>query len=1212
MSNNALAFQRKGLRLTLLCLAVGLGLVSSSWRSAVSLAAPLRQSNQISFGQSFSPNSIAVGAVSTVVFTISNNGSQPASDLAFTDNLPAGVTVAAAAGASTTCDGATLSAVAGASTVTLSGARLGSGQSCTVSVNVTASNAGSFVNTTGDLTSSLGNSGTSSATLTADANRPTFTKTFAPATIGVNQISRLSFIIDNSAGASAASAVTFVDNLPTGMVVATPPNATIDSTANCSWVINNLVLSAATLTATAGSSTVSFSGYVPTGSVCSFSVDVTANLVGSLENTTNSLSTSFGASGKAGAVLEVTRSLLGILFTDDPAAPGAQTTLEFTLSNFDRSGSLTDIAFTNDLDAALSGLTAVGLPLTNPCGTGSQISGTSTLTFSGGNLSPEATCTFSVTLQVPSAAAASVYTNTTSAVTAQLDGSPVNAVAATDRLVVSALPQLTKTAVPAIVQAGASVDVVYTITNTDQLTTASSIAFTDNLSDLLPGAIPSLPSNGYCGPSSMISASNNNGVITLNVANASLDAATSCSFAVTFTVPSSARNGAYSSTTSSISAVIGGESVTGHAATGGLTVVAAPFLSKTFLENPVSAGDTVALQYTLSHDENATADATDITFTDDLDAALTGLVSTSPTQNNVCGTGSQLSGTSSLTLTGGSLAPGSTCSFSVTLQVPTGAAAGTYASASGDVTATLDKETVTGPGATVDLEVGSVVFTKRFTDSPTVPGATTALVFTITNNSPASSITSMSFTDSLSGVLSGLAASGLPVTDVCGAGSTIAGTSTLTFSGGSLAPGSSCTFTVTVQIPTSAAAGEYTNLTSQLSGTLEASPFQVDPADDTLQIVDVLSFSKEFLDDPVPAGSTVVLSFTITNSHPSAQATGLTFTDDLDAALTGLMATGLPANDVCGTGSQLSGTDLLTLSGGVLAANSSCTFSVTLQVPAGATPGAYPNTTSTVTATLGGSPYVGPPASESLFVSGAPTLTKSFPTNPVGAGDIATMRFELTNNSAVSPATGIGFTDNLSLFISGASIASLPAAGFCGPGSVATATLVIGELVLNVTGASLPAGGSCTFDVGVTIQPGTPTGSYLNTTSIVSASATGQAASATLDVVAAPRLQKEFTDDPTLPGGTVTLQFTVENDENSPATAVDIAFTDDLDATLTGLVATGLPANDICGVGSTLSGTSTLTFTGGTLAPGTTCTFSVTLQVPAGALPGNYPNLTSD
>ncbi|MEZ4833343.1 MAG: hypothetical protein R2873_15400 [Caldilineaceae bacterium] len=766
MSNNALAFQRKGLRLTLLCLAVGLGLVSSSWRSAVSLAAPLRQSNQISFGQSFSPNSIAVGAVSTVVFTISNNGSQPASDLAFTDNLPAGVTVAAAAGASTTCDGATLSAVAGASTVTLSGARLGSGQSCTVSVNVTASNAGSFVNTTGDLTSSLGNSGTSSATLTADANRPTFTKTFAPATIGVNQISRLSFVIDNSAGASAASAVTFVDNLPTGMVVATPPNATIDSTANCSWVINNLVLSAATLTATAGSSTVSFSGYVPTGSVCSFSVDVTANLVGSLENTTNSLSTSFGASGKAGAVLEVTRSLLGILFTDDPAAPGAQTTLEFTLSNFDRSGSLTDIAFTNDLDAALSGLTAVGLPLTNPCGTGSQISGTSTLTFSGGNLSPEATCTFSVTLQVPSAAAASVYTNTTSAVTAQLDGSPINAVAATDRLVVSALPQLTKTAVPAIVQAGASVDVVYTITNTDQLTTASSIAFTDNLSDLLPGAIPSLPSNGYCGPSSMISASNNNGVITLNVANASLDAATSCSFAVTFTVPSSARNGAYSSTTSSISAVIGGESVTGHAATGGLTVVAAPFLSKTFLENPVSAGDTVALQYTLSHDENATADATDITFTDDLDAALTGLVSTSPTQNNVCGTGSQLSGTSSLTLTGGSLAPGSTCSFSVTLQVPTGAAAGTYASASGDVIATLDKETVTGPGATVDLEVGSVVFTKRFTDSPTVPGATTALVFTITNNSPASSITNMAFTDSLSNVLSGMAASGLPVTDV--------------------------------------------------------------------------------------------------------------------------------------------------------------------------------------------------------------------------------------------------------------------------------------------------------------------------------------------------------------------------------------------------------------------------------------------------------------
>mgnify|MGYP003343224681 CR=1 FL=1 len=68
---------------------------------------------------------------------------------------------------------------------------------------------------------------------------------------------------------------------------------------------------------------------------------------------------------------------------------------------------------------------------------------------------------------------------------------------------------------------------------------------------------------------------------------------------------------------------------------------------------------------------------------------------------------------------------------------------------------------------------------------------------------------------------------------------------------------------------------------------------------------------------------------------------------------------------------------------------------------------------------------------------------------------------------------------------------------------------------------------------------------------------------------------------------------------------------DDLDAALSGLVATGLPANDVCGAGSQLSGTSVLTFTGGTLAPGGICTFSATVQVPVGAVAGVYTNTTS-
>ena len=77
-------------------------------------------------------------------------------------------------------------------------------------------------------------------------------------------------------------------------------------------------------------------------------------------------------------------------------------------------------------------------------------------------------------------------------------------------------------------------------------------------------------------------------------------------------------------------------------------------------------------------------------------------------------------------------------------------------------------------------------------------------------------------------------------------------------------------------------------------------------------------------------------------------------------------------------------------------------------------------------------------------------------------------------------------------------------------------------------------------------------------------------------------LSKTFTDDPVLPGGTVTVEYTLTNLD--PLNAVsNIAFTNDFDALLPGLQATGLPMA-VCG--GTVSGTGLLSFTGGSLAAG--------------------------
>ena len=122
-------------------------------------------------------------------------------------------------------------------------------------------------------------------------------------------------------------------------------------------------------------------------------------------------------------------------FIDDPVRPGGEVTLEFTIVNQSISQSVTDIAFFDDLDSALLGLTAIGLPPV-PCGAGSSVVGTDEIALTGGELEPEESCTFEVILDVPENADPGTYTNTTS--TVMITGVPV-ADPATDDLEVTSV-----------------------------------------------------------------------------------------------------------------------------------------------------------------------------------------------------------------------------------------------------------------------------------------------------------------------------------------------------------------------------------------------------------------------------------------------------------------------------------------------------------------------------------------------------------------------------------------------------------------------------------------------------------------------------------------------------------------------------------------------------------------------------------------------------
>jgi len=348
-------------------------------------------------------------------------------------------------------------------------------------------------------------------------------------------------------------------------------------------------------------------------------------------------------------------------------------------------------------------------------------------------------------------------------------------------------------------------------------------------------------------------------------------------------------------------------------------------------------------------------------------------------------------------------------------------------------------------------------FKKSFTDDPVLPGDTVTLEFMIQNTDD-SPVTAITFTDDLNAALSGLQAFGLPMYDICGAGSSISDTSFLTLTGGTLPAGGSCTFSVTLQVPMGANPGTYPNTTSSLWGDLGGTAVTGGPATDDLTIT-ALKFSKSF-DGPTVPGGAPTLSFTIENTSSTETVTGLSFTDNLAAALSGLTAVAPLQVNPCGTGSTLAGTSSLTMTDGNLLAGESCTFSVTLQVPAGALPGSYPNTTSPLF--LEGIPMA-KPATADLTVEPPPVFSKAFTPDTIANGGISTLTFTIDNTASALTATDLAFTDTLPAAVLVADPSN--ASPTCSGGSL---TAGAGSGTITYSGGSVPAGASCTIQVDVT------------------------------------------------------------------------------------------------------------------------------------------------
>jgi len=1144
------------------------------------MTSPLSAQNPVpDFSIQFSPSTIGIGSTTQLTYSITNNTGTPIRNLSFENVLPAGLALANAANPKTTCAGASITLIApnNGNTVQFSGAGIGAFSTCTVTVNVVGTALGTHTNITGDLLSDAGNSGTAMANLNVVDTVPGFSKSFSPASIDYNGISTLTFTLDYSQGSGNVFSLTFSDILPDGLVIASPSNATT----NCTGASVNAVPGGSVITM--------FSGFMTGGEVCTVSVDVTSIAPGEKVNVSQALNGSTGQSGFATAVLDVgPRPAFTKTFLDDAVLPGSVVDLQFSITNLDRRNGVTGVSFTDDLNAFIPGATALDLPSNGVCGSGALLSGNSEIVLSGGELGPGETCVFNVAVMIPAGATPGTYTNTTSELTN--DGGFM-ADPASGRLTVLGGVSLEMAFLDSTVANGGMTTLEWTVTNLNASSSANDISFLLITNTALPGlTFPSLPLNDVCGSGSTLTQFFNGFDRGVMFTGGSLPAGGTCTFSVPVDISSDSTTGSYTFTTGDISATIGEETVLGNQASATLQVASAPTLTKIILDNPASSGGTATLSYTLTHDENGIAPATNIAFSVDLDSALSGLEAIGLPNGGICGESSLVSGSGTISFSGGTLNPGESCSFTVQVQVPETALTGLYAITSSDVSADVDGLAVTSPPAIANLEIAGLSLEKTFVGGQAVPGGTVDLVFTLTNISTTSTISNIDFTDNLSNTLSGLTATGLPQSDVCGTGALLIGTNFLVFSGGELAPSTSCTVTVPLQVPASATPGEYLNITSSVTGDVGGSPVTAPAASDLLEILAPLTITKTFLDNPVLAGGTARVEYTITNSNQTASATGIAFTDDFGSALSGLAATGLPSTDVCGTGAVLSGTDVLTLSGGELGPGASCTFEVTLQVPAGAPIGSQVvSTTSAVTATVGGSAVTADPASDTLYIEFL-EFSKSF-SGGTGPGGTTTLTFTITNPNPTSPASNVSFSDDLDAVMPGMTAVGLPLENPCGSGSTVT-----GQSIVEFTNGRIQAGGTCEFSVTVQIPQSATAGTYTNTTSLIQATVAGvsgasRAASADLTVHSAPQFSKAFAPAVVANGGTSTLTFTIDNTA-SGANATSLNFIDNLPA---GMVVAGTPnISDGCfGTVSAAPGATSIDYSDGIVFAGSVCTISV-------------------
>ena len=307
-----------------------------------------------------------------------------------------------------------------------------------------------------------------------------------------------------------------------------------------------------------------------------------------------------------------------------------------------------------------------------------------------------------------------------------------------------------------------------------------------------------------------------------------------------------------------------------------------------------------------------------------------------------------------------------------------------------------------------------------------------------------------------------------------------AGGSEVSYSGGTLGAGASCTVAVDV---TSVAVGSHPNDTERATSSLGTST----PAEATLTVDPAAApgFAKAFSPATVDPGGVSRLTYSIDNAANLIEVGSLAFDDDFPD---GLAVAGTPdGSTTCGgTFAPAASATSLAFSGGRVSAGQTCAISVDVVASRA---GALTGTSGDLTSDL---PVATPGASATLTVNEAPlSVSMSFVPATIDQGGVSRLTYRLDNGAAVA-AVDVALLDRLPADVVLAP--ELNADNGCG--GVLSATP--GGVRVSYSRGSLGASATCTIAVDVTSAAD---GSYLNgTESATSSLGTSTVAEATLTV----------------------------------------------------------------------------------------------------------------